>query len=72
MKIGISTFVNDDSIDTLSLARAIEERGSTRWSSLSTRTSRPAGRRPTRRVASCRRCTTGRSIRSSRWPLLRR
>ena len=27
MKIGISTFVNDDSIDTLSLARAIEERG---------------------------------------------
>src|SRR5277367_1378561 len=27
MKIGISTFVNDDSIDTVSLARAIEERG---------------------------------------------
>jgi probable F420-dependent oxidoreductase len=27
MKIGISTFVNDDSIDTISLARAIEERG---------------------------------------------
>ena len=27
MKIGISTFVNDNSIDTLSLARAIEERG---------------------------------------------
>jgi probable F420-dependent oxidoreductase len=27
MKFGISTFVNDDSIDTLSLARAIEERG---------------------------------------------
>ncbi|MBW0018101.1 MAG: LLM class F420-dependent oxidoreductase [Mycobacterium sp.] len=26
MKIGISTFVNDDSIDTVSLARAIEER----------------------------------------------
>lgn len=27
MEIGISTFVNDDSIDTVSLARAIEERG---------------------------------------------
>src|SRR6201990_123507 len=27
MKFGISTFVNDNSIDTLSLARAIEERG---------------------------------------------
>ncbi len=27
MKIGISTFVNDDGIDTVSLARAIEERG---------------------------------------------
>src|ERR1700730_16261661 len=27
MKIGISTFVNDDSIDTVSLDRAIEERG---------------------------------------------
>ncbi|WP_101952871.1 LLM class F420-dependent oxidoreductase [Mycobacterium sp. 3519A] len=27
MKIGISTFVNDDTIDTASLARAIEERG---------------------------------------------
>lgn len=27
MKIGISTFVTDDGIDTLSLARAIEERG---------------------------------------------
>jgi probable F420-dependent oxidoreductase len=27
MKIGISTFVNDDSIDTVSLARAIEDRG---------------------------------------------
>jgi probable F420-dependent oxidoreductase len=27
MKFGISTFVNDDTIDTLSLARAIEERG---------------------------------------------
>ncbi len=27
MKFGISTFVNDDSIDTLSLARAIEDRG---------------------------------------------
>lgn len=27
MKIGISTFVNDDTIDTVSLARAIEERG---------------------------------------------
>ncbi|OBK13640.1 LLM class F420-dependent oxidoreductase [Mycobacterium asiaticum] len=27
MKFGIATFVNDDSIDTLSLARAIEERG---------------------------------------------
>ncbi len=27
MKIGISTFVNDDSIDTVSLARGIEERG---------------------------------------------
>ncbi len=27
MKFGISTFVNDDSIDTLSLARAVEERG---------------------------------------------
>jgi probable F420-dependent oxidoreductase len=27
MKIGISTFVNDDAIDTVSLARAIEERG---------------------------------------------
>src|ERR1700752_3032902 len=27
MKIGISTFVNDNSIDTVSLARAIEERG---------------------------------------------
>ena len=27
MKIGISTFVNDDSIDPVSLARAIEERG---------------------------------------------
>ena len=27
MKIGISTFVNDDSIDRVSLARAIEERG---------------------------------------------
>ena len=27
LKIGISTFVNDDSIDTVSLARAIEERG---------------------------------------------
>jgi probable F420-dependent oxidoreductase len=27
MKFGISTFVNDDSIDTVSLARAIEERG---------------------------------------------
>jgi probable F420-dependent oxidoreductase len=27
MKFGISTFVNDDSIDPLSLARAIEERG---------------------------------------------
>jgi alkanesulfonate monooxygenase SsuD/methylene tetrahydromethanopterin reductase-like flavin-dependent oxidoreductase (luciferase family) len=27
MKFGISTFVNEDSIDTMSLARAIEERG---------------------------------------------
>src|SRR3979490_1591357 len=27
MKFGISNFVNDDSIDTVSLARAIEERG---------------------------------------------
>jgi probable F420-dependent oxidoreductase len=27
MKFGISTFVNDDAIDTVSLARAIEERG---------------------------------------------
>ena len=27
MKFGISTFVNDDSIDTVSLARGIEERG---------------------------------------------
>ncbi len=27
MKLGISTFVNDDAIDTVSLARAIEERG---------------------------------------------
>ena len=27
MKFGISTFVNDDSIDTVSLARAVEERG---------------------------------------------
>jgi probable F420-dependent oxidoreductase len=27
MKIGISTFVNDDTIDTVSLARAVEERG---------------------------------------------
>lgn len=27
MKFGISTFVNDDSIDPVSLARAIEERG---------------------------------------------
>ncbi len=27
MKFGISTFVNDDSIDTVTLARAIEERG---------------------------------------------
>jgi probable F420-dependent oxidoreductase len=27
MKIGISTFVNDDTIDTVTLARAIEERG---------------------------------------------
>jgi probable F420-dependent oxidoreductase len=27
MRIGISTFVNDDTIDTVSLARAIEERG---------------------------------------------
>jgi probable F420-dependent oxidoreductase len=27
MKIGISTFVNDDSIDPVSLARAVEERG---------------------------------------------
>jgi probable F420-dependent oxidoreductase len=27
MKVGISTFVNDDSIDPVSLARAIEERG---------------------------------------------
>ena len=27
MKIGISTFVTDDGIDTVSLARAIEERG---------------------------------------------
>lgn len=27
MQIGISTFVNDDTIDTVSLARAIEERG---------------------------------------------
>src|SRR5215475_2846939 len=27
MKIGISTFVNDDTIDAVSLARAIEERG---------------------------------------------
>src|ERR1700757_5508180 len=27
MKFGISTFVNDNSIDTVSLARAIEERG---------------------------------------------
>ena len=27
MKFGISTFVNDDSIDTVSLARAIEDRG---------------------------------------------
>jgi alkanesulfonate monooxygenase SsuD/methylene tetrahydromethanopterin reductase-like flavin-dependent oxidoreductase (luciferase family) len=27
VKIGISAFVNDDSIDTVSLARAIEERG---------------------------------------------
>jgi hypothetical protein len=27
MKFGISTFVNDDTIDTVSLARAIEDRG---------------------------------------------
>jgi alkanesulfonate monooxygenase SsuD/methylene tetrahydromethanopterin reductase-like flavin-dependent oxidoreductase (luciferase family) len=27
MKFGISTFVTDDGIDTVSLARAIEERG---------------------------------------------
>ncbi|HZC92631.1 MAG TPA: LLM class flavin-dependent oxidoreductase, partial [Mycobacterium sp.] len=27
MKFGIATFVNDDTIDTLSLARGIEERG---------------------------------------------
>ena len=27
MKFGISTFVNDDTIDPVSLARAIEERG---------------------------------------------
>jgi probable F420-dependent oxidoreductase len=29
MKFGISTFVNDDTVDTVSLARAIEERGFT-------------------------------------------
>ncbi|KWX68039.1 LLM class F420-dependent oxidoreductase [Mycobacterium sp. NAZ190054] len=29
MKFGISTFVNDDTIDTVSLARAVEERGFT-------------------------------------------
>ena len=72
MKIGISTFVNDDSIDTLSLARAIEERG---FDSLvvAEHTHIPASREtPYPQVASCRRCTTGRSIRSSRWPLLRR
>ena len=27
MEFGISTFVNDDTIDTVTLARAIEERG---------------------------------------------
>ena len=27
MKFGISTFVNDDRIDPVSLARAVEERG---------------------------------------------
>jgi hypothetical protein len=38
MKFGISTFVTDDTVDTVSLARAIEERGSTRSRSASAHT----------------------------------
>jgi ActR/RegA family two-component response regulator len=68
MKFGISTFVNDDSIDTVSLARAIEMRG---FESLviAEHTHIAASReRRIRAVASCRRSITTLSTRSSRWP----
>ena len=64
MKFGISTFVNDDTIDTVSLARAIEERG---FDSLviAEHTHIPASRESAYpREASCRRSITGHSIRS--------
>ena len=72
MKIGISTFVNDDSIDTVSLARAIEGRG---FDSLvvAEHTHIPASREtPYPQGGELPPGTTGRSIRSSLWPLLRR
>jgi alkanesulfonate monooxygenase SsuD/methylene tetrahydromethanopterin reductase-like flavin-dependent oxidoreductase (luciferase family) len=59
MKFGISTFVNDNSIDTLTLARAIEERG---FDSLviAEHTHIPASDKPrTQLGATCRRSTTG-------------
>ncbi|MDT5306710.1 MAG: hypothetical protein QOE48_2385 [Mycobacterium sp.] len=68
MKFGIATFVNDDSIDPVSLARAVEERGFESLGSQSTLTFRPAANHRLRAVASCRSTTTGHSTRSSRWP----
>lgn len=44
MEFGISTFVNDDTIDTVSLARAIEERGGFRALAVAEHTHIPASR----------------------------
>ncbi len=71
MKFGISTFVNDDSIDPVSLARAIEERG---FSSLviAEHTHIPAAKHRIRAAASCQGFITAPLTRSSHWPPPRR
>jgi alkanesulfonate monooxygenase SsuD/methylene tetrahydromethanopterin reductase-like flavin-dependent oxidoreductase (luciferase family) len=68
MKFGISTFVNDDTIDPVSLARAIEERG---FESLviAEHTHIPASREsPYPLGGELPRSITALSTRSSRWP----
>lgn len=68
MKFGISTFVNDDSIDTVSLARAIEDRGFDSLA-IAEHTHIPASREsPYPLGGELPRSTTARWTRSSRWP----